>query len=156
VPVSYEFGFGLSYTDFEYSGLKLSSASFGKSIAVTITVKNSGTLPGKEVVQLYLSAPAVRLDKPESELRGFAKTKLLQPGESQTLTFTINPMDLASFDPVSSSWIADAGKYTVRVGASSKDIRQSTEFSLSKNLTVKKESVALVPLVKINELKPRI
>jgi len=154
VPVSYEFGYGLSYTTFEYSGLKLSSRRFGKSITATVTVKNTGNVAGKEVVELYLAAPAVRLDKPESELKGFAKTKLLQPGESQTLTFVLDNWSLASFDPVSSSWISDAGTYTVKIGASSKDIRQTATFSLGKNITVKKESIALVPQVEINELKP--
>jgi len=154
VPVSYEFGYGLSYTSFEYSGLKLSSTKFGKSITATVIVKNTGAVVGKEVVELYLAAPAVRLDKPESELKGFAKTKLLEPGESQTLTFTLDNWSLASFDPTSSSWIADAGTYTVKIGASCKDIRQTATFTLGKNLTVKKESVALVPKVEINELKP--
>lgn len=154
VPVAYEFGFGLSYTAFEYSNLQLNSSSFRRSITASVEVKNSGTVAGKEVVQLYLSAPAQRLHKPESELKGFAKTKLLQPGESQTLTFTLDAMSLASFDPVSSSWIADAGEYTVKIGASSKDIRQKASFKLGNNMTVKKESVALVPQVKINELKP--
>ncbi|MGB4293315.1 MAG: glycoside hydrolase family 3 C-terminal domain-containing protein [Bacteroidales bacterium] len=154
VPVSYEFGYGLSYTTFEYSNLKLSSSNFRRSLTVSVDVKNTGKVAGKEVVQLYLSAPAVRLHKPESELKGFAKTRLLQPGESQTLTFTLDPMSLASFDESSSSWIADAGKYTVKIGASSKDIRLTAQFNLPGNLTVKKESVALAPQVKINELKP--
>jgi len=155
VPVSYEFGYGLSYTIFEYSGLKLSSARFSKSITATVTVNNTGSVAGKEVVQLYLSAPAVRLDKPESELKAFAKTKLLQPGESQTLTFIIDRMSLASFDASTSSWIADAGRYTVKIGTSSKDIKQTATFDLRRNLTVDKKSVALVPQVKINELKPQ-
>lgn len=154
IPVSYEFGYGLSYTSFEYSGLKLSSDRFNKSLTVSVNIRNTGKVAGKEAVQLYLGAPAVRLHKPESELKGFAKTKLLQPGESQTLTFVLDPMSLASFDPASSSWIADAGKYTVKIGASSKDIRLTAQFSLPGNLTVRKESVALVPKVKINELKP--
>jgi len=154
VPVSYEFGYGLSYTTFEYSNLKLSSNTFNKSLTVTVNVKNTGNVAGKEVVQLYLSAPAVRLHKPESELKGFAKTRLLQPGESQTLTFVLDQMSLASFDEATSSWIADAGKYTVKVGASSADIRLTGQFTLPKNITVKKESMALAPKVKINELKP--
>ncbi|MGQ9621568.1 MAG: glycoside hydrolase family 3 C-terminal domain-containing protein [Bacteroidales bacterium] len=153
VPVSYEFGFGLSYTTFEYSNIKLSSNTFGKNITVSVDVKNTGKVAGKEVVQLYLSAPAVKLDKPESELKGFAKTRLLQPGEAQTLTFVLDPMSLASFDEASSSWIADAGKYTLKAGASSKDIRLTAQFTLPKNLTVKKESAALAPKTKINELK---
>jgi len=154
VPVSYEFGYGLSYTSFEYSNLKLSSSRFGKSLTVTVDVKNTGKYSGKEVAELYLSAPSGKIDKPESELKGFAKTRLLQPGESQTLTFTLDGSSLASFNTASSSWIADPGKYTVRVGASSKDIRQNSEFSLASPLTVKKESKALVPQVQINELKP--
>ncbi len=154
VPVSYEFGYGLSYTTFEYSNLKLSSKTFGKNIVVSVDVKNTGKVAGKEAVQLYLSAPAVRLHKPESELKGFAKSRLLQPGESQTLTFTLDPMSLASFDETSSSWIADAGKYTVKIGASSKDIRLTDQFTLPKNITVKKESLALAPKIKINEIKP--
>jgi beta-glucosidase len=154
VPVSYEFCYGLSYTTFGYSNLKLSSQKFSNQITATIDIINNGKVAGKEVVELYLIAPAVRLDKPESELKGFVKTKMLQPGEKQTVSFIIDGKSLASFDPVSSSWIADAGKYTVKVGASSKDIRQTVSFDLGKNLTVKKESVALVPQVKINELKP--
>lgn len=154
VPVSYEFGYGLSYTTFEYSNLKLSSNTFGKNLVVSVEVRNTGKVAGKEVVQLYLSAPAVRLHKPESELKGFAKTRLLQPGESQTLTFTIDPISLASFDEASSSWIADAGKYTVKVGASSKDIKLTGQFTLPKNITVKRETTALAPPMKINELKP--
>ena len=154
VPVSYEFGYGLSYTTFGYSGLSLSSPRFSKSMSVTVNVKNTGNVAGREVVQLYLSAPSARLDKPESELKGFAKTKLLQPGESQTVTMVLDNMSLASFDTPTSSWIADAGKYTVKIGSSSKDIRQTASFDLARSITVKKESVALVPQVKINELKP--
>jgi len=154
VPVSYEFGYGLSYTTFEYSNLKLSSETFSKSLTVSVDVKNTGKVAGKEVVQLYLSAPAVRLHKPESELKGFAKTRLLQPGESQTLTFVLDPMSLASFDEATSSWIADAGKYTVKIGASSRDIKLTGQFNLTKDITVKKETPALAPKVKFTELKP--
>lgn len=155
VPVAYEFGYGLSYTTFDYSNLKLSSDKFSKPIIVTVDVRNTGKVAGKEVAELYLGTPAMSLDKPESELKGFAKTKLLQPGEVQTLTFNIDNRSLASFDPVTSSWIADAGKYSVKIGASSKDIRQTASFTLSKNLTIKKESIALVPKEKINGLKPK-
>jgi beta-glucosidase len=154
VKTAYEFGYGLSYTDFTYSNIKLSSTKFSGSISVTVDVKNSGTVAGKEVAELYLSAPAVKLDKPAIELKGFAKTKLLKPGESQSLTFVIDSRRLSSFDPASSSWIAEAGKYEVKIGASSRDIRQSASFSLAKDLTVKKETVSLLPKEKISELKP--
>jgi beta-glucosidase len=153
VKTAYEFGYGLSYTDFTYSNIKLSSTKFSGSISVTVDVKNSGTVAGKEVAELYLSAPAAKLDKPVIELKGFAKTKLLKPGESQTLTFVIDSRRLSSFDPAVSSWVAEAGKYDIKIGASSKDIRQSATFTLAKDLTVKKETVSLVPKEKINELK---
>ena len=123
VAPAYEFGYGLSYTTFEFSGLSLSSKKFSGKITATVQVKNTGKSAGKEVVQLYLSAPAGKLHKPTLELKGFAKTRLLQPGESQTLSFDISPRNLASFDPASSSWVAEAGKYTVKIGASSRDIR---------------------------------
>jgi beta-glucosidase len=154
VKPAYEFGFGLSYTNFTYSNLKLSSQKFTGNITVTVDIKNSGAVAGKEVAELYLSAPSVKIDKPSLELKGFAKTKLLQPGESQTLTFIIDSRRLSSFDPASSSWIAEAGKYEVKIGASLKDIRQSSTFILAKEITVKKETVSLVPKEKIYELKP--
>ena len=117
-------------------------------------VTNSGKAAGKEVVQLYLSAPADKLDKPVMELKGFAKTRLLQPGESQTLSFDISLRNLSSFNPASSSWVAEAGKYSVMAGASSRDIRQTASFRLESEQIAKKESVALVPKVEIDELKP--
>ena len=155
VPVSYEFGYGLSYTGFEYSNLKLSSSRFSRSITATVEIKNTGNKEGKEIVQLYLTAPAVKLDKPAMELKGFAKTGLLKPGESQILTFTLSGIDLASFDTGTSDWVAEKGNYSVKIGASSKDIRQTAVFSLGSDLRVKKVSSALHPPTTINELKPR-
>ena len=154
VKTSYEFGFGLSYTNFTFSNLKINSSTFKDVIKVTVNVKNTGITAGKQVVQLYLSAPSSGLDKPESELKGFAKTKLLQPGESETITFNLDARNLASFDPSQSAWVADAGKYTVNVGASCLDIKQSAVFELGKMILVKSESKSLVPSEKIAELKP--
>jgi beta-glucosidase len=154
VPVSYEFGYGLSFTKFEYSNLKLSSANFSKNITVSVTVKNTGTVAGKEIVQLYLKAPGIALDKPSCELKGFTKTGLLQPGGSQVVNINIDAGSLASFDPSASAWIAEAGKYDVLIGASVNDIRLNGTFKLAKALTVKKETKALLPKEKINELKP--
>jgi len=154
VKPAYEFGYGLSYTNFTYGDLKLSSTTFGGELSVTVEVKNAGAVAGKEVVQLYLSAPAKKLDKPSLELKGFAKTKLLQPGESQTLAFIIDGRTLSSFDATSSSWIAEAGSYEVKIGASSRDIRRKSSFTLEKDLAVKTENVALMPKEKINEMKP--
>jgi beta-glucosidase len=154
VKPAYEFGYGLSYTTFDYSNLKLSSASFGKTITATVTVKNSGRAAGKEVVELYLSAPANKLDKPSEELKGFAKTRLLQPGESQTLSFTLNARDLASFDTTITSWVAEAGQYTVKIGSSSLNIKQTAAFGLTKEIVVEKDHKVLAPQVPINELRP--
>ena len=154
VKPAYEFGYGLSYTNFSFSPVKLSSSSFSRKLTATLTVTNTGKVAGKEVVELYLSAPANKLDKPAEELRAFAKTAVLQPGKSQTITFTLNPNDLASFDTNSSAWVAEAGKYTVKIGASSLDIKSTASFNLSNDLVVEKVNKALAPQVSISELKP--
>ncbi len=153
VKPAYEFGYGLSYTNFSYSPVKLSASTFNNKISATVTITNTGKVAGKEVVELYVSAPANKLDKPSEELKGFAKTGLIQPGKSQTIIFTLNAEDLASFDTNSSSWIAEAGKYTVKIGASSLDIKSSASFHVSKELMVEKVHKALAPQVSINELK---
>ena len=121
LPVSYPFGYGLSYTTFEYS--EPSVANDGKTVTAKVTVKNTGSYAGKEVVELYAAAPASSLDKPVKELRAYGKTKVLEPGESQTLTLTFATADLASFDEAKSAWVVDAGSYNFLFGASSRDIR---------------------------------
>ena len=153
VATAYEFGYGLSYSSFGYSNLTLSSNTFKGKITATVTVTNTGKTAGKEAVQLYLAAPAQKTGKPSEELKAFAKTALLQPGESQTIIFTVNAADLASFDTNSASWIAEAGKYTVKIGASSKNILQTAAFTLPKELVTEKDSHLLTPQVSINELK---
>ncbi|HEY4876164.1 MAG TPA: glycoside hydrolase family 3 C-terminal domain-containing protein, partial [Puia sp.] len=153
VKPAYEFGYGLSYTDFGYSDLKLSSSNFLNKITATITIINKGNVAGKEVAELYISAPSKKLDKPSEELKGFVKTRLLKPGESQTVMFPINASDLASFDTNSSSWIADAGKYTVKVGSSSINFKSSATFNLEKEIITEKDKKELAPQVDINELK---
>lgn len=155
VKPAYEFGYGLSYTDFSFGPMKLSAKTFRDSLTATVSIKNTGPVPGKEVVQLYLKAPKQKLKKPESELRGFVKTRLLQPGESQTVSFTITPRDLSSFDAKSSSWIAEAGTYTLKVAASSLNIKHSARFDLDKDLVVLKSRKLLAPQRQISELEPQ-
>jgi beta-glucosidase len=152
VPTVYEFGYGLSYTKFEYSNLQLSSDKFKDSITVTVNVKNIGKKAGKEVVELYLHAPAVQLEKPEQELKAFAKTDELKLGQSQTMRFTLDARSLASFRTDKSSWIAENGTYEVRIGASSNDIRLKSEFSLPEDLLVEKVHNVLYPNFPVNEL----
>jgi beta-glucosidase len=152
VPTAYEFGYGLSYTTFEYSGLNLNSTSFTEKLVATVTIKNTGKFAGKEVVQLYLSAPATGLEKPDQELKGFAKTKLLQPGESQELSFELDAHALASFQSGISAWVADAGTYEVRIGASSNDIRQKATFELKNEQIVEKVNDVLYPNFYMKEL----
>jgi beta-glucosidase len=149
VKPAYAFGYGLSYTNFSYSNLKLSSSVFNGKINATVTIKNTGSVAGKDVVELYLSAPSKEMKKPSEELKGFAKTNLLKPGGSQTITFTITPRDLSSFDTKSASWIAEAGKYTIKIGASSTDIKQKADFQLKKDLMVEKDENVLKPQVMI-------
>jgi beta-glucosidase len=152
VPVAYEFGYGMSYTTFEYADLKLSSNNFDSKISLSLTVKNTGKVAGKEIVQLYLDAPKTQIDKPAQELKGFAKTKLLKPGESQTLSFELDARSLASFWSGISAWVADKGNYEVRVGASSKDIRLKANFKVQKQIIVEKVHDVLYPNFYFEEL----
>jgi beta-glucosidase len=154
VKPAYPFGYGLSYTHFAYSNLKLSSTVFNNTISASLTVTNTGNISGKEVVQLYLSAPHSSLDKPSEELKGFAKTALLKPGQSQTVTFVLYARDLSSFNTDASAWIADSGDYVLKIGASSEDIKLSRPFRLIKTTTVEKVTKSLVPQVTINGLTP--
>lgn len=153
VPVAYEFGYGLSYTTFNYSRLQVSSDQFNEPLTLTVTITNTGKFAGREVVQIYLSAPAGKLEKPAEELVAFGKTILLKPGESQALSFIITQNDLASFDEASSSWIAEPGQYEIKAGASSRDIKLKANFELGNEIIVRKESKALVPEREINRLK---
>jgi beta-glucosidase len=140
---AYPFGFGLSYTRFRYSDLKLNRPEFRGELTASVTVTNEGAAAGREVVQLYLSAPGKVAPKPALELKGFTKTRTLKPGESQTLTFTLTGRDLASFDEASSSWLVEAGPYTVKVGASSEDLRQTATFVKAKEEKVERVSTSV-------------
>ena len=128
--VSYPFGYGLSYTTFEYANPSIEAGNGTYTVAVD--VKNTGKMAGKEVVQLYVAAPnSAQMDKPEKELKAFAKTKTLEPGETATVTLTVNAADLASYDEASSSWVVDAGTYKFLVGASSRDIKAALDADVA-------------------------
>jgi beta-glucosidase len=153
VKTAYPFGYGLSYTKFSYSDVKLSAPKFNDKITATVTITNTGKKAGKEAVQFYLTSPAKQLDKPKNELKAFAKTKLLQPNESETITFTLNANDLASFDAATSAWVAEAGNYTVRASSVSTDMAHKATFSLDKALQLEKVHKVLVPKMVIKDLK---
>ena len=146
--VAYPFGYGLSYTTFEYS--KPAVKVNGNKITVQVTIKNSGKTAGKEIAQVYVAAPKGTIEKPQHELKGFAKTRELKPGESQTLTIQMEKRDLASFDEANSRWLTEAGTYTFEIGASSRDIRGTAVA----NLTEYTEQVSnvLAPKQKLNLL----
>lgn len=131
--VSFPFGFGLSYTTFAYSKPVVKAGKDGFTASIMVT--NTGSVAGKEAVQLYVSAPAGGLDKPVRELKAFAKTMLLQPGESQTLTMSVSAYDLASFNEALSRWETAAGTYLVQFGASVEDIRCTAKYKQAKALS---------------------
>ena len=128
--VSYPFGYGLSYTTFSYSKPSVKATADGFLASVTVT--NTGRTAGKEAVQLYVTAPSGGLEKPAMELKSFAKTRLLQPGESQVLSFPVDRYSLASFNEAASAWETAAGIYQLHFGASSADIRATVPFKLAK------------------------
>ncbi len=128
IQVSYPFGYGLSYTTFSYDAPEV--ANDGKKVSVKVKVTNTGDVAGKEVVQLYVSAPGQSLDKPVKELRAFAKTAVVNAGESATVELSFNLADLASWNEATSSWETENGTYKILIGSSSTDIRTSAEFSI--------------------------
>ena len=150
VPVSYPFGFGLSYTTFDYSDAKV--AEKADAYEVTVTVKNTGEREGKEVVELFVAAPDSKAaNKPAKELKAFAKTKALKPGESETLTLSVKAADLASFDEAASAWVVAEGEYQFLVAASAQDIKATLPAQVKAQQT--KVNDAMKPQVQINTLK---
>jgi beta-glucosidase len=147
--VSYPFGYGLSYTTFAYS--KPTVKVGGDNVTVSVTVKNTGKVAGKEVAQVYVTAPKGQIEKPAQELKAFAKTRELKPGESETLTMQIPVRMLASFDEAGSQWLTEGGNYTFNIGASSRDIRCTATAKVGQY--TEKVSNALAPKVKLNLLK---
>ena len=123
--VAYPFGYGLSYTDFQYSNALAELED--QKITVSCQISNTGDRAGREVVQVYVSAPEGRMDKPVQELKGFVATSQLEPGDSQEIHIAIPLESLASFNP-EIGWLVDPGEYTFRIGSSSRDIRQEVRL----------------------------
>ena len=153
IPVAYEFGYGLSYTNFAINDVHISKPKDDGTVMVRCKVKNIGKVAGRQVIQLYISAPTKKIDKPEQELKAFAKSKLLKLGESEQFEFVIKGKDLASFHSDQSAWITDLGKYFVKIGFSSRNIQKTESFVLKKDIIEERTNKVLVPEVDINELK---
>ncbi|MBN1991610.1 MAG: glycoside hydrolase family 3 C-terminal domain-containing protein [Anaerolineae bacterium] len=127
----FPFGYGLSYTTFEYNNLALNAKeyAYGDTIQVSVAVTNTGRREGKEVVQLYVRDVRSSLARPEKELKAFKKVAL-KPGETQTVAFTLDGRALSFYDPEKQGWVAEAGEFEILVGSSSQDIRARATFFL--------------------------
>jgi hypothetical protein len=126
VDVKYPFGYGLSYTTFEISTAPIVVTD--DKIVITVTVKNTGQMPGKEVIQVYCSAPDGKLEKPAKSLVAYAKTKLIKPGEYCTLNINYEINHMASYDEETAAYILEAGSYDIFVGNSIKNIQKAGTY----------------------------
>ena len=148
-PVAYPFGYGLSYTTFGYENLNVTEAN--GVYTVKVDVKNMGSKAGRNVVELFVAAPnSKKLNKPEKELRNYAKTKLLKPGETETITMTVATEDLASFNEKASAWKTDAGVYTFMICSSANDVEAKATAKVK--AWTKKVNNVMKPNVKLNLL----
>ncbi len=140
IAVQFPFGYGLSYTTFEYSNAKVSKTTFKDTdgVKVSVDVTNTGKMVGKEVVQVYVHDQKSKLVRPEKELKGFAKVEL-KPGETKTVTVDLDFRAFAYYNPAYSQWVAEEGDFDLLIGASSQDIRHT--------LTVKLESTQQLPCI---------
>ena len=149
MPVLFPFGYGLSYTTFEYSDLRVSSKAFKDTgVEVSVTVKNTGSLEGKEIVQLYVSDKTGVEVRPEKELKGFEKVSL-KAGEAKTVTFKLDKRSFAFWNTDIHEWYAPSGTYEIKVGASSRDIRLTTEVDVTSSI---KKAFTITPQSTIGDM----
>lgn len=150
LPIAYPFGYGLSYTSFSFAEPRLERKK-GKWVA-SIRIKNIGEVSGKEVVQLYVSAPQTSIRKPDTELKAFGKTRNLKPGESEIIELQFTDYDIASFDANNSRWLTQKGKYKLSFGSSSRDFKATVSFNINKDKSWKVNDV-LKPVEKVNVME---
>lgn len=143
VTPQYPFGYGLGYTTFEVSTEEVSADE--TEVTVKASVKNTGSFRGREVVQVYISAPDGALEKPYQELKGYAKTAELAPGESETLTVTFPTASLASYDEKRAAYVLETGDYYVRVGVHSRATHIAAKLTLEKEVITEQLENKLVP-----------
>lgn len=138
--VLFPFGYGLSCTTFDYDYDKASVSVNGTAVTISIPVSNTGSRPGKEIVEVYVSIPEGRLDQPYQVLAAFAKTETLAPGEAETVTLSFRMDQLASYDTVTASEILEKGDYIVRAGRNSRDTESLCCLRLAEDVTVRRLS----------------
>lgn len=155
ITPAYPFGYGMSYTDFRIQTEAVTIKEEQLVTAVTVTNTGSG-FSGREVVQLYVSAPGGELEKPYQELKGYAKTKLLQPGEAQKLEITVSLRNLASYSEKDSAWILEPGIYTVRVGNSSRNTRTAAGIKLERKIITEQCKRLFSPGCEMEEFSARV
>jgi len=131
MPVLFPFGYGLSYTTFEYSNAKVSASKFKDvdGVTVTVDVTNAGDVAGKEIVQIYVHDQQSGLVRPEKELKGFAKVEL-QPGETKSVSIPLDFRAFAFYHPEYKQWITEDGDFDILIAASAADIRQTLTITL--------------------------
>ena len=139
ITPAYEFGYGKSYTSFDVEPLTV--AADENNVSVTVNVTNTGdTYSGKEVVEVYFSAPDGSIEKPYQELAGFAKTDNLAPGESQKLIVTYKTTEMSSYDEAKAAYVMEDGDYIVRVGDSSRNTKVAGVLTLDKDVVTEQLS----------------
>lgn len=154
VKPAYPFGYGLSYTDFEIKVLEVRADS--QKVSVWTEVTNIGkTYGGREVVQLYVSAPEGSLEKPYQELRAFAKTGLLMPGESEKLELSFGTAEMASYNTKRACWVLEEGSYVLRLGKNSRDTQPIAELVTDREIVTRQLTNRMVPKEAVLELTGR-
>ena len=133
VEPQFPFGYGMSYTTFVYSDLKVAPEknSGEQPIAVTVKVRNTGKRAGADVVELYVHDGHAKIDRPVHELKGFSRVEL-KPGETKTVQFKLSRADLSYWSPEKKDWVADPGSFEIQIGASSRDIRLKAPLELAR------------------------
>ena len=142
--VAYEFGYGGSYTKFAMSTQSVTADK--DKVTVKVKVKNTGTVSGKEVAEVYFSAPEGNLDKPYQELAGYAKTDELAPGESQVLTITYDTTEMGSYDTDKAAYVMEDGDYIIRVGNSSRNTHVAGKINVAEDTITEQYSNLMVPV----------
>ena len=151
VDVSYPFGYGGSYTSFAMSTKSVKADK--DKVTVQVKVKNTGTVSGKEVAEVYFSAPDGELDKPYQELAGYAKTDELAPGESQILTISFDTKEMGSYDTDKAAYVMEDGDYIIRVGNSSRNTHVAAKLNVAEDTITEQYSNLMVPVTENDNIE---